>query len=81
MRVRLFHEDRLYGIGWGPRNLEFRRNVVTVDRIGSDDVGFLIMGLRSYKEGYYVTLSKADAQTHAMCLNAWYTNHPEDAQP
>lgn len=80
MRVRLFHEGRVYGIGWGPRDLEYRRTVVTVHHIDSDDVVFLITGLRSHKEGYYVTLSKDNAQMHAMCLNAWCTNHPEDAQ-
>lgn len=74
-------QDREYGIGWGPRDLEYRRTVVTVETITDDSVGFCIMGLRSHVSGYHVTLNKSDARTRATCLNEWCTHHPEDRKP
>ena len=49
-------QDREYGIGWGHRELEFRRTVVTVESIhDTGEVCFCIMDLRSRKDdGYYV---------------------------
>ena len=75
-------QDREYGIGWGHRELEFRRTVVTVESINDmGEVCFCIMGLRSRKDGYYVTLSRDQANLQAMCLDDWCQKHPEDAKP
>ena len=74
-------QSREYGIGWGHRDLEYRRTTVTVDSIDGDDVSFCIMGMRRFKNGYYVTLSKSEASIHATCLIDWCRTHPEDVNP
>ena len=55
---------------------------MTVESI--DDTGevcFCIMGLRSRKDGYYVTLGRDQVNLQAMCLDDWCQKHPEDAHP
>ena len=74
-------QNRVYGIGWGHRDLEFRRTLVTVHAMNDDEICFQIDGLRSYKEGYYVRIDKKDAESRATCLTDWCQLHPEDAQP
>ena len=82
MRVRLYYENAEWGIGWGHRELEYRRTVVTVHAIDDDGtVSFRIMGLRSHKDGYYVHLTNAEAAQHATCLRDWLQSHPDDAEP
>ena len=75
-------QGRAYGIGWGPRDLEYRNTIATVSSIDENDVRFCIMGLpKPYTDGYYVSLKKQDAERNAMCLIDWCKSHPEDAQP
>ena len=81
MRVRLFYEGRVYGLGWGHRELEYRRTTVIVSSIDEQHVCFCIHGLRSYKEGYVVKIKRADVNAHATCLDDWYAQHPEDMDP
>lgn len=81
MRVRLYHEGRVYGIGWGHRDMEYRRTVVKVLEIGDDYIDFRIIGLKSNKDGYEVTLSKEQALVNAICLIDWCNAHPEDVEP
>ena len=79
--VHTHNQDREYGIGWGHRDLEYRRTTVTVESIDNDSVSFCVMGLRSYKEGYYVHMTIHDAKKKATCLADWCRNNPDDAQP
>ena len=74
-------QGRVYGIGWGHRDLEYRRTVVTVHEINDEGISFCVMGLRSHKNGYYVHLSVSDTVAKAICLSDWVTQHPEDAKP
>jgi len=39
------------------------------------------MGLRSYKEGYYVHMNINDAKTKATCLVDWCRSNPDDVEP
>ena len=81
MRVRLFHEGRVYGIGWGHRDLEHRRTIVTVSSIEDTHIWFEIIGLRAYPQGYDVAIKTADVREHAICLTEWLSAHPEDIDP
>ena len=54
---------------------------MTVISIDDACVCFKIMGLKSYKSGYDVTLSKAQVDSNAMCLRDWCAKHPEDKEP
>ena len=75
------NQDREYGIGWGHRDLEYRRTTVTVESIDDDHVCFCVMGLRSYREGYYVHLSISNANSQATCLVDWLRANPHDVEP
>ena len=77
----LCNQDRVYGIGWGPRDLEYRRTIATVFEIDDCNVVFCISGLCSHKQGYYPSLTKAEAMKNAICLDDWIAEHPEDAGP
>ena len=81
MCVLAYTQDRVYGIGWGHRDLEYRRTTVTVNAIDNDVVSFRILGLKSYKDGYAVEMSRSDAEMNAICLDDWCDKHPQDAQP
>ena len=74
-------QGHIYGIGWGHRDLEYRRTIVTVYEIDDSSVVFCISGLRARKQGYYPTLNKAEALQNAICLEDWISKHPEDAEP